>query len=320
MKNFLLIFPIILTNTLFAQDIPQEYFNLIRKADSLYNVKDYKNSAKVYSAAFKVNGWKGTPSDRYNAACTAALANIPDTAFFYLNKCILGGYSNYNHISTDTDLTTLHEDKRWKQILEKIKENKEKKEANYNKPLVRQLDSIYLDDQTGRMQIEGYIQKYGWESKETQSLWKSINLKDSLNLIKVTAILDKYGWLGSDIIGQQGNSTLFLVIQHADIKTQEKYLPMMRQAVKNGKAEGSSLALLEDRVLLRQGKKQIYGSQIGMENNLYYVDALEDPDNVDKRRAEVGLGSMAEYVSHWNIKWNVEEHKKFWADKEKKKQ
>jgi hypothetical protein len=89
-------------------------------------------------------------------------------------------------------------------------------------------------------------------------------------------------------------------------------LPMMREAVKNRKAEGSSLALLEDRVALGQGKLQIYGSQIGRDpdTQLYYVSPLLDPDNVDKRRAEVGLGPLSEYVTHWQIKWNVEQYKK----------
>ena len=86
----------------------------------------------------------------------------------------------------------------------------------------------------------------------------------------------------------------------------------MRKAVKNKKAEGSDLALLEDRVAFRQGKKQIYGSQIGNDivTKKYYVLPLEDPDNVDKRRAEVGLSPLAEYVNYWQIIWNVEQYKK----------
>ena len=151
--------------------------------------------------------------------------------------------------------------------------------------------------------------------------WKIIQEKDSINLIAVSSILDQYGWLGSEVVGQQGNSALFLVIQHADINTQQKYLPMMREAVKSGKARGSNLALLEDRVALRQGKKQIYGSQIGRDpiTNLYFVSPLEDPDNVDKRRAEVGLGPLADYVSKWNIQWDVEQYKKDLPSLEDKK-
>ena len=312
-QTTLIIVFFLLTNLTFGQNIPKEYFDLVKKADSLYNAKDFKNSANIYSEAFKANGWKGLPNDRYNAACSWALAAVPDSAFFQLDRIATkSNYTNYGHITTDPDLNSLHNDNRWKPLLEKIKQNKDKAEANLNKPLVETLDSIYVEDQKYRQQIDGIKKKYGWESKEMKDHWKIINEKDSINLIKVKATLDKYGWLGTDVVGGQGNSTLFLVIQHSDQATQEKYLPMMREAVKKGKAEGSSLALLEDRVALRQGKRQIYGSQIrrDLETQLYYVSPLEDPDNVDKRRAEVGLQPLAEYVSHWQIKWDIEKYKK----------
>ena len=314
MKKTVFIFAFLFYATLISgQNVPQEYFDLVKKADSLYNAGNYRNSANKYSEAFRANGWKGFPNDRYNAARCWALAAVPDSAFFQLDRIATkSNYTNYGHITTDPDLTSLHQDNRWKPLLDKIKQNKEKAEANLNKPLVAILDSIFVEDQKYRQQIDGIEKKYGWDSKEMKDHWVIINKKDSLNLIKVKSILDKYGWLGADIIGGQGNSTLFLVIQHSDQATQEKYLPMMREAVKNGKAQGSSLALLEDRVALGQGKRQIYGSQIGRDplTQLYYVSPLIDPDNVDKRRAEVGLGPLSEYVNHWKIKWDVIQYKK----------
>lgn len=297
----------------FSQNIPNAYLGLIKKADSLYKAKEYKNSASTYSEAFKANGWKATTNDRYNAACSWALANYPDSAFFNLFRiATLMNYTNYSHITKDTDLNSLHPDERWNSLLEIIKQNKDKAEANLNKPLAAQLDSIFIDDQEYRKQIDTVEKEFGYDSKEMTALWETINEKDSLNLIKIKAILDTYGWLGADVVGSHGNSALFLVIQHSDQATQEKYLPMMRAAVKNGKAQGSSFALLEDRVALGQGKKQIYGSQIGRntETNLYYVLPLEDPDNVDNRRAGVGLPPLADYVSHWQINWDVEQYKK----------
>lgn len=322
MKQIVLIFTWILTaNCSFGQDTPEAYYEHVKKAESFYKDNDYKNSADSYSQAFKANDWKGYPNDRYNAACSWALAGVPDSAFFQLERIATrSNYTNYGHITTDTDLNSLHEDSRWNPILEKIKENKDKAEANLDKPLVAMLDSIYMEDQMYRRQINDIEKKYGWESKEMKAHWKIISEKDSINLIKVKAILDTRGWLGADIVGAQGNSTLFLVIQHADQTTQEKYLPMMREAVKNGKAQGRSLALLEDRVALGQGKRQIYGSQIGRDpkTQLYYVSPLDDPDNVDKRRASVGLGPLAEYVSHWQIKWDVKQYKKDLPKLEKK--
>jgi hypothetical protein len=118
--------------------------------------------------------------------------------------------------------------------------------------------------------------------------------------------------VGKDVVGAQANQTLFLVIQHSDLKYQQKYLPMMREAVKKGNAKASSLALLEDRVALREGRKQIYGSQTSMNTTTRKINIspMIDPDNVDKRRAEAGLGTMAEYAAKLGIVWDLETYKK----------
>ena len=314
MKNYNIISGTLLcVNTILAQDIPKEYFKLIHKADSLYDIHDYKNSAFTYSSAFKANGWKAMPNDRYNAACTWTLANYPDSAFFNLDRIAKkAGYQNYDHIIKDTDLNSLHNDKRWNPILELVKQNKEKSEEKLNKPLVAQLDSIHELDQKYRIEAQALNEKTELKSKKGDLIWQSMRQADSNNLIKVKTILDKYGWLGSEVIGQSGDNTLFLVIQHADLKTQEHYLPMMQDAVKKGNASSSGLAMLEDRIEIRNNRKQIYGSQIGRDpiSNNYFVSPLIDPDNVDKRRAEVGLGNISEYVKNWGMTWDIEQYKK----------
>ena len=306
MRTIILLLFCITTNFCLGQT--KQYSDFVKKADSLYRAKDYKNSASNYSSAFKANGWKGQATDRYNAACSWALSGNADSAFSQLDRIARkANYSKFGHITTDSDLDGLHSDKRWLSLIELVKQNKDKAEANLNRPLANRLDSIYTEDQKYRQMIGDIEKKYGYESNEMKNLWNTIRQKDSINLIKVTAILDKFGWLGSDVVGGQGNSTLFLVIQHSDQKTQEKYLPMMREAVKNGKAAGSSLALLEDRVALGQGKKQIYGSQIHRDQKTgkYFVAPIEDEFNVNKRRASVGLEPLEDYVKHWNIDYKL---------------
>lgn len=310
--TILTILGLLIFNFSFGQD-REKYSEIIKKAWDLYETKNYKQSAEKYSEAFSVLENKANTSDRYNAACSWALAKKIDSSFVQLFKIAeKGNYSNYGHITTDSDLDNLHSDKRWSKILEIVRANKEKAEANFDKPLVAILDTIYQEDQGLRRQLREVEKKFGRESDEIKNLWKMIAEKDSINLIKIQKILDERGWLGADIIGNQGNATLFLVIQHSDLPIQEKYLPMMREAVLNGNARPSGLALLEDRVALRQGKKQIYGSQIGRneETGEFYISPLQDPDNVDKRREEVGLGTLQEYVSRWNIVWDVEKYKK----------
>jgi hypothetical protein len=181
-----------------------------------------------------------------------------------------------------------------------------------NDSLVRQLDTVLIEDQKYREQIASTESRYGAQSKELRDLYKIMKEKDSFNLVKVEAIIDKFGWLGPDIVGNHGNHTLFMVIQHANLVVQKKYLPIIRIAEKNGNATGRDLALLEDRVAVYQGKKQIYGTQVAtnIKTNEKFVLPIDDPENVDKRRAEAGLQPLAIYLSQWQIKWDIEQYKK----------
>lgn len=175
-----------------------------------------------------------------------------------------------------------------------------------------QLVTVISDDQKYRNEMSDVMKSYGGDSREMKSLLKKMYSTDSINFLKVSLILDRYGWLGSEAIGVEGNRTLFMVIQHSPLKDQEKYLPVIRQAVKDGKATAGNLALLEDRVSLRKGKRQIFGSQVSwnLKTNVYYVLPLEDPDNVDKRRAAMGLMPLADYLMDCcNLIWDVEAYK-----------
>lgn len=290
------------------------YIAYVQMADSLYDAKDYLASAAKYKAAFDELDGKAMPNDRYNAACSYALAKDVENAFYHLTYLAdhpKVKYNNLGHISTDPDLNILHDDDRWEKLLATVKANKEEYEKDLDKPLVALLDTIYMSDQGLRREIGEVEEQYGRNSNEMKAHWDKIRYADSVNLIKVKEILDARGWLGSNVVGGKGNTTLFLVIQHSDQETQEKYLPMMREAVKNGNARGSSLALLEDRVALGKGEKQVYGSQIGRDEDTgeYYVLPMIEPEKVNERRASVGLSPIENYLTNWNFEWDVEKHK-----------
>ncbi|MBI3502892.1 MAG: hypothetical protein HY063_13965 [Bacteroidetes bacterium] len=126
MKTYVLILSFaIVTNLLFGQPLPSEYFSFIKKADSLYKAKDYKNSALAYSSAFKSYGWKATPEDRYNAARSWALANNADSAFYCLERLVKKNlFTNSDRMVKEGDFNPLHSDKRWDSLLALLKDNK----------------------------------------------------------------------------------------------------------------------------------------------------------------------------------------------------
>jgi len=285
-----------------------EYSELIRKGWKLCLDKDFKSSSKLYEKAFKLRS--DVPlSDRYNASCIYALAGNTDMAFHHL--FIIGNklkWSDHNHLINDPDLKSLHTDTRWQALNELILKNKKEEEAHFDKDLVAILDQIYFDDQSTRNSIRETEEKYGRQSKEMDSLWGIIMEKDSINLSKVKAILDKQGWPDKKRIGKRGTSTLFLVLQHADQDTQEEYFSLIKKEMKKGNLPKRQYAMFYDRLLLRRGQKQVYGTQLAMskESKKPYVLPLEDPINVDERRAQMGLNTMQENLNRWDLIWDVE--------------
>lgn len=179
------------------------------------------------------------------------------------------------------------------------------------KHLIPILDSILESDQQYRW---GMINNpYGKAAQEKafanfMSHKKEQKLIDSINVIKVTAIINRYGWLGYKTIGVQESKALFMVIQHADKTTQEKYLPLLRKAVIEKKEFPHHLAMLEDRVTLKNKQYQIYGTQILTTPTKNYLFPLIDPEKVIERRKAIGLDSASfqNYLNQFKIKWDIE--------------
>jgi len=100
------------------------------------------------------------------------------------------------------------------------------------------------------------------------------------------------------------------VLQHSDLETREYYMPMMKQAVLDKKLEPRFLVRAEDRIATDKGELQIYGGQMKYykETKSFNVWPVFDPVNIDKRRAEIGLGPITEFLKNrFDFEWNLEE-------------
>ena len=184
-------------------------------------------------------------------------------------------------------------------------------QSQKNDSINSSLDSIYQTDQNIRFKLIDLQKKDEMQPEELKNIIVKMNKIDSVNLNKIKSLIDNYGW--PENLSFQRNQTIFLVIQHSDLGTQQQYLPIIQKAVEEGKTLPSNLAILEDRISLREGKKQIYGSQIFVDSKTgkKYVEPLKNPETVDKRRAKVGLPTMNEYLKQTNqMEWSIEKYYK----------
>lgn len=306
MKSILTILTYLLTITIQAQTFEE----LIRNGDKLYNEEKYLESAKEYEKA--LNFEEGNAGQYYNAACSWALSGDTIQSIKNLNLSAEKGWKNLKLIKRDKDLSSLYEIKGWSKILEKVQANLDEYEKDFDKPLKVQLDQIYVRDQMLRQLYRGAEEKFGKESDEMKYFWQLVSEQDSLNEIEVIKIIEEKGWVGKSLVGGQANMTLWLVIQHAPLETQEKYLPLLKKSVLKGESSGSHLALLEDRIQMRNGKPQTYGSQIttDKETGERVVYEIREPEYVNQRRKEVGLGPIEDYVKRRGIEWKIEQKEK----------
>lgn len=176
--------------------------------------------------------------------------------------------------------------------------------------LIAVLDTIWQTEQTPIRLRDSLMRIYGAESKEYKEQQLIYEKNHIINEKKVRNILDYYGWPTKEVIGEQGNWTIFNVIQHADNEVRIKYLPMMRKAVKEKKLEPRFLVRAEDRIATERGDLQIYGGQMKYypETKSFNLWPVFDPVNIDKRRAEIGLEPIAEFLKNrFDFEWNLEE-------------
>src|SRR5450830_371859 len=120
-------------------------------------------------------------------------------------------------------------------------------------------------------------------------------LIDKANMQRLDAIIKRFGWPGNRFAGIENAKSAFMVLQHADSASQHTYLPVLRAAVAKGEADGSDLAMLEDRVRISDGKPQLYGTQF-KSGKLMELYPVEDEAHLEQRRSELGMLPMAQFI------------------------
>ncbi len=125
---------------------------------------------------------------------------------------------------------------------------------------------------------------------------------DVANTARLREIISQHGWPGRSLVGNEGAHHAWLIAQHADrqLDFQREALELLAEAVSRGDAAQRDVAYLTDRVRMNEGREQVFGTQIAEVKDGNGVPwPVEDPANLDARRAAVGLSPFEEYSRDW---------------------
>ena len=114
-------------------------------------------------------------------------------------------------------------------------------------------------------------------------------------------ILKQYGYPGFKQVGKKSANNFWLLVQHADAHPdfQRKVLQMMLPEVKRKNASPVNYAYLIDRVAINARHPEVYGTLVLYEGpglGKAVPKSLQDPKNVDKRRAAIGMEPLENYL------------------------
>ncbi len=141
------------------------------------------------------------------------------------------------------------------------------------------------------------------ESEETKKAdppaLKRMKEIDRQNTDRMREIVRQYGWPGKSLVGADGAQAAWMLVQHADHDRpfQKNCLGLLAAAFKQGEATGEQLAYLTDRVRIGEKQQQVYGTQFREVEGKLQPEPIEDEENVDRRRQEMGLLPLADYLT-----------------------
>lgn len=132
---------------------------------------------------------------------------------------------------------------------------------------------------------------------------------DPKNTARMKEIVEQIGWPTISKVGKKASTDAWVLVQHADkdVEFQKQCLDLMKQEP-TGEVVLHDIAYLEDRVRVNSGRPQLYGTQFRWENNKP-IQNIEDIDNVEQRRKEMGLKTLAENIEEMYQKYKMEKPK-----------
>lgn len=249
-----------------------DYWMLMFHADSLYADGLYPEAKQTYDLAFTEDRFI-LPSQLSTVAQKMMAINDDEAAQAYLSHRIRMEKDFYEEPSACS----------FPQLRDSFQLRKQT--WNYNLPLKEKLEWIFERDQYDRLLWNQAANRRSESPQRIEKLARRAMDTDSTNLLMVNEVLREGGFPRKSQVGEFALIAVWSVFQHNSLEQQEVFLPQLEEAVRNGDVAPLYLAMLKDRIDVREGRPQKYGTQWGPEG----LCPLLDASRVNEWRKEVGL-------------------------------
>ncbi|MFD3981922.1 DUF4135 domain-containing protein [Streptomyces griseus] len=114
----------------------------------------------------------------------------------------------------------------------------------------------------------------------------------------LTTVVADHGWPGRALVGAEAATAASRLVQHAreHLDFRRHCLELMRDAAERGDLPWREIAYLTDELRVTDGHPQVYGTKFEPVDGVLVPWPVEDPQDVDRRRAALGMEPLAEHT------------------------
>ena len=245
-----------------------DYWALIFHADSLMDDGLYAEAKQAYDLAFTEDRYI-LPSHLSTVAKKMMGIHNDEAALDYLSHRVRMEPDFYEEPMAST--------------FQHLRDTFEVRQRKWDYDLAQKqyLEWIFERDQYDRMLWFLASNKRRESPERIEMLARRAMDTDSTNLQLVSQILSESGYPRKSKVGDFATQTVWMIIQHSDLGRIKQFLPQLEEAVRQGDLSPAYVAATKDRIDIREGRPQKYGTQF----NCPLLDSL----HVNEWRQEVGL-------------------------------
>lgn len=138
------------------------------------------------------------------------------------------------------------------------------------------------------------------EIRKMQELNDAMTASDARNQQALSEMVQRCGWPKASVAGKAAASNAWLIVQHANFEFQQAHQQYIEDSYKAGELSGQNYARFVDRLLIRSGQPQRYGTQLRSGGTAgSTLGPMEDEERLDQRRKQMGLVPICEFLGRF---------------------
>ena len=160
-----------------------------------------------------------------------------------------------------------------------------------NRTLQQELLDLIAEDERVREELAADGSLFGVYHPQMEQLHRQ-------NASRLREIIHQQGWPGITSVGTDGEEAAWRIAQHSigEPEFMRQVLQLLKSAAEKGEAPLWQIAMMEDRIRLFEGRLQLYGTSFDWDEEglMSPYPAIENPESIDQRRAQMGLPPLGE--------------------------